>query len=173
MAVLDYLRKQLTDFVSSFKNAKVNYEYDELAEIHTVEILPKSVFDSDEFAKWECDFFVKAYSEIPGEDVGFISEDAYVGIEHVDWSIQGPEYVEVNCTLDEYIVNNTSDEKVKSSTIAPLDFKNDYVINYEFMDSQHLEMFDFFQTDDTYKDSMVLNNNTTSMSFDDNLLQAA
>lgn len=41
------------------------------------------------------------------------------------------------------------------------------------MDSQHLEMFDFFQTDDTYKDSMVLNNNTTSMSFDDNLLQAA
>ena len=62
MAVLDYLRKQLMDFVSSFKNAKVNYEYDELAEIHTVEILPKSVFDSDEFAKWECDFFVKATS---------------------------------------------------------------------------------------------------------------
>ena len=130
MAVLDYLRKQLTDFVSSFKNAKVNYEYDELAEIHTVEILPKSVFDSDE-------------------------------------------YVEVNSILEEYIVNNTSDEKVKSSTITPLDFKNDHVINYEFMDSQHLEMFDFFQTDDIYKDSMVLNNNTTSMSFDDNLLQAA
>ena len=41
------------------------------------------------------------------------------------------------------------------------------------MDSQHLEMFDFFQTDDIYKDSMELNNNTTSMSFDDNLLQAA
>ena len=82
MAVLDYLRKQLMDFVSSFKNAKVNYEYDELAEIHTVEILPKSVFDSDEFAKWECDFFVKAYSEIPGEDVGFISEDCS-SCEHV------------------------------------------------------------------------------------------
>ena len=173
MAVLDYLRKQLTDFVSSFKNAKVNYEYDEFAEIHIGEILPKSVLDSEEFAKLESDFFVKAYSEIPGEDVGFISEDAYVGIEHVDWTIQGPEYVEVNSILEEYIVNNTSDEKVKSSTITPLDFKNDHVINYEFMDSQHLEMFDFFQTDDTYKDSMVLNNNTTSMSFDDNLLQAA
>ena len=173
MAVLDYLKEQLTAFIGSFKDAKVSYEYDELAEIHTVEILPQSVFDSDEFAKWESDFFVKAYSEIPGEDVGFISEDAYVGIEHVDWTIQGPEYVEVNSILEEYIVNNTSDEKVKSSTITPLDFKNDHVINYEFMDSQHLEMFDFFQTDDTYKDSMVLNNNTTSMSFDDNLLQAA
>lgn len=173
MAVLDYLRKQLTDFVSSFKNAKVNYEYDELAEIHTIEILPKSVFDSDEFAKWESDFFVKAYSEIPGEDVGFISEDAYVGIEHVDWTIQGDEYEEVNSMLEEYIVNNTSDEKVKLSTVTPLDFKKDHVISYEFLDSQQFEMFDFFQTDDTYKDSMVLNNNTTSMSFDDNLLQAA
>lgn len=102
MAVLDYLKKQLTTFVGSFKNAKVSYEYDELAEIHTVEILPQSVFDSDEFAKWESDFFVKAYSEIPGEDVGFISEDAYVGIEHVDWTIQGEEYA-ANCMLEEKI----------------------------------------------------------------------
>lgn len=172
MAVLDYLKKQLTDFVSSFKKAKVNYEYDELAEIHTVEILPQSIFDSDEFAKWESNFFVKAYDEIPGEDIGFISENAYVGIEHVDWTIQGEEYLN-NCMLEEKIAENILDERGEKPIITSSDFKLSSIISYESLDSHHFEIFDFLQTDELYKDSMVLNNNTTSMSFDDNLLQAA
>lgn len=172
MAVLDYLKKQLTTFVGSFKNAKVSYEYDEFAEIHTVEILPQSVFDSDEFAKWESDFFVKAYSEIPGEDVGFISEDAYVGIEHVDWTIQGEEYA-ANCMLEEKIAENTSDEKVEIPSITPMDFQISNIVSCESMDSFHFETFDLLQTNELYNESMVLNNDTTSMSFDDNILQAA
>lgn len=67
----------------------MNYEYDELASLHTIEVLPQSVFDGDEFVMWECDFFKKAFEIIPGEDISFISEDAYVGLEHINWSVQG------------------------------------------------------------------------------------
>ena len=173
MAVFDYLKKQLTDFVSSFKNAKVNYEYDELAEIHTIEVLPQSVFDSDEFARWESDFFVRAYREISGEDVGFISEDAYIGIAHVDWTTQGTEYVDSNSMLEEVIAQNTSDEKVEIPTITPTDFTLSNFVSYKSRDSYNYESFDFVQTEHTFKDSLILNSNTTSMSFDDNLLHAA
>ena len=31
MATFDYLKEQLNEFVKQFKNAKANYEYDELA----------------------------------------------------------------------------------------------------------------------------------------------
>ena len=57
MVAFDYLKEQLTEFVKTFKNVKVNYEYDQLANLHTIEVLPQVVFDSDEFAIWECDFF--------------------------------------------------------------------------------------------------------------------
>ena len=55
MVAFDYLKEQLTEFVKTFKNVKVNYEYDQLANLHTIEVLPQVVFDSDEFAIWECD----------------------------------------------------------------------------------------------------------------------
>lgn len=56
MVAFDYLKEQLAEFVKTFKNVKVNYEYDQLANLHTIEVLPQVVFDSDEFAIWECDF---------------------------------------------------------------------------------------------------------------------
>ena len=74
MATFDYLKEQLNEFVKQFKNAKASYEYDELANLHTIEILPQAVFDSEEFTDWECDFFKRAYKAIPGEDISFISE---------------------------------------------------------------------------------------------------
>lgn len=43
MATFDYLKEQLTEFVKQFKNAKASYEYDELANLHTIEILPQAV----------------------------------------------------------------------------------------------------------------------------------
>lgn len=46
MVAFDYLKEQLTEFVKTFKNVKVNYEYDQLANLHTIEVLPQVVFDS-------------------------------------------------------------------------------------------------------------------------------
>ena len=173
MAVLEYLKKQLTDLVNTFKNAKVNYEYNEIARIHTVEVLPQSVFDSDEFAKWECRFFEEAFRAIPGEDVGFISENAYVGIEHVDWSLQGVDYFVVDNMLDEHISQNQSKE--------PVDVSSQTLSEYVWMQPTGYTTFrelpynagDFCKTENQYKDFLTLNNNTTVMTFDDSLLQAA
>lgn len=173
MAVLEYLKKQLTDLVSTFKNAKVNYEYDEIARIHTIEVLPQSVFDSDEFAKWECHFFEKAFEAIPGEDVGFISEDAYVGIEHVDWSLQGDDYTTAVDMLDDHITQYQSIEQVETcnQTISEYEWKRP--VSYSTSVKLPLDIVDFGNTASQYKDSLDLNKNTNVMTFDDSLLQAA
>ena len=54
-----------------------------------------------------------------------------------------------------------------------MDFQISNIVSCESLDSFHFETFDLLQTNELYNESMVLNNDTTSMSFDDNLLQAA
>lgn len=173
MAVFEYLKKQLTDLVKTFKNAKVNYEYDEIARIHTVEVLPQSVFDSDEFAKWECRFFEVAFKAIPGEDVGFISENAYVGIEHVDWSLQGDDYSAVDDILDDHISQCQSEEQIDSfnQTLAEYDWKQP--TDYSTLVEASCGTDDFCKLDNKYIDFLILNNKTTVMMLDDSLSQAA
>lgn len=173
MAVLEYLKKQLTDLVNTFKNVKVNYEYDEVARIHTVEVLPQSVFDSDEFAQWECHFFEEAFRVIPGEDVGFISENAYVGIEHVDWSLQGDAYSVEDEMLDDHISQNQSKEQVDVSNQILSEYVWAQPTGYSILGELPYDADDFCKTENQYKGFFELNKNTAVMTFDDSLLQAA
>lgn len=173
MAVLEYLKKQLTDMVNTFKNAKVNYEYDEIARIHTVEVLPQSVFDSDEFAKWECRFFEDAFKAIPGEDVGFISENAYVGIEHVDWSLQGNDYSVADDMLDDHISQYQSEKQMNTFNQTLAEYEWEQPTGYSTLVELSYDSNNFCKSDNQYKDFLVFNNNTTVMTFDDSLLQAA
>ena len=52
MGTNDFLKEQLSKFVKSHKNVKKNYEYEEMARLHTIEVLPQSLFDRDEFVMW-------------------------------------------------------------------------------------------------------------------------
>ena len=173
MTVLDYLKKQMTNFVSVFKNAKVNYEYDELANIHTIEILPQSLFDSDEFAKWECEFFKAAFKSIPGEDVGFVSEDAYIGIKHVDWTLHGSGYFSIDEMLDNHISKNDDFDIVDNKDGEIGDFKIMQPLPYNVFNVITSEFVGFEQTDSQVLDVKVLDTNDIYMSFDDSLLESA
>ena len=173
MIAFDYLKEQLTEFVKTFKNVKVNYEYDQLANLHTIEVLPQVVFDSDEFITWECDFFERAYDAIPYEEISFISEDAYVGIDHIDWSIQGSDYEEDDLMLDDHITINVSAEEIDTYKGQTVDFNT---LSPEFYDTciaDEFESLDLVYTSKEFKDKIVLDNKETVMSFDDTLLQAA
>lgn len=170
MMVFEYLKKQMTNLVCAFKNAKVNYEYDDLAKIHTIEVLPLSVFDSDEFAKWECQFFIEAYKLFPGEDIGFISEDAYVGIQHLDWSIQGDEYLQSDDILDDHITIDVTCEPNENISQKNVNFKYS---GYSTFKESSSELFEFEKTENLYNEIYVLKDNATFMAIDDSLLQAA
>lgn len=89
MKAKEFIINHLNSFTEEFNNAKVQYGYDELAQAHIIEVFPQSVFDSKDFLDWECDMFDKFVLEYPGEVIGFISEDALVGIEKVDFESQG------------------------------------------------------------------------------------
>lgn len=173
MKVLDYLKKEMTDFVSAFKNAKVTYEYDELAKIHTIEILPQSLFESVEFAKWECEFFKEAFNFIPGEDVGFISEDAYVGIQHVDWTLHGSEYFSKDDMLDNHISKNDAFDILENNNGEISEFKTMQHLPYNVFNVIISECVGFEQNDNPVMGIKVLDSNDTIMSLEDNLMQAA
>lgn len=173
MVAFDYLKEQLTEFVKTFKNVKVNYEYDQLANLHTIEVLPQVVFNSDEFAIWECDFFEHAYDAIPYEDISFISEDAYVGIEHIDWSIQGSDYSQGGLMLDDHITINESSEDLDAYKEKSVDFNTMSPEFYDTYTAVEIESLDLEYTCKEYKDKIVFDSKEIVMSFDDSLLQAA
>lgn len=168
MGTNDFLKEQLSKFVKSHKNVKMNYEYDELASLHMIEVLPQSVFDGDEFVMWECDFFKKAFEIIPGEDISFISEDAYVGLEHINWSVQGDDF-----GLDEKIQTNSSKDNLSISSSNFTEQNTISSCTFEIFDTFQVESSEHYHIDDNYKNSINLNNNSTKMSFDGYLLEAA
>ncbi len=172
MKVVNFLKRQMTDLVRAFNNAKVSYEYDELARVHTIEVLPQSVFDSDEFAKWEWQFFKTAFLEFPGEDISFISEDSYVGMEHIEWSLEGFAYASDDMLVN-HISQNTTREFEEICTQNLVDYKIKTPTFYNVCAGQENDVLDFVKADNQFIDSIVLNNNATVMTFDDSLLQAA
>ena len=92
MNAKEFIINHLKDFTEEFRSAKVRYGYDTMAQMHVVEIVPQSVFDSQDFLDWECDMYDKFVQEYPGEVIGFLSEDALVGIEKVDFEYEGSLY---------------------------------------------------------------------------------
>lgn len=92
MSSKDFVIDKIKKFLQSFKNAKVRYEYDELARLHTLEIAPQSVYDSETFDQWESSMFDDFVEKCPDENIGFISEDALVGIDKVTYEEEGTDF---------------------------------------------------------------------------------
>lgn len=96
MNITDFIVNRLQSFVGKFKNARARYEYDKIAGVHTIEIYPQSVYDSEDYLEWEGSMYDEFVSNFPGEVIGFISEDAIVGIKSVDFIVEGIGYAPYN-----------------------------------------------------------------------------
>jgi hypothetical protein len=94
MKAADFIINKLNAFVKVFKNAKIRYDFDEKAQVHTIEVVPQYVYDSDEFENWENSIFDEFVDKYPTQNICFVSEDALVGIENELFSISGEHYVE-------------------------------------------------------------------------------
>jgi hypothetical protein len=88
----EYIINELKTFIKKFPNARVRYEYDENAAAHVVEVLPSEVYHLDEsYISWESEMFDK-FTDIYMENIGFISDDAFVGIENAELTLCGESY---------------------------------------------------------------------------------
>ena len=108
MDAKEYIINCLQKFVDAFKNARARYNYDILAQSHTIEISPLSVFESDEFLDWEGNVFDEFVNLYPSDAIGFIPEDALVGINSIDYSVEGIEYAPYNtgeCSFGTHTIN--------------------------------------------------------------------
>ena len=96
MNTTDFIVNHLQDFIDKFKKARARYEYDKIAGVHTIEICPQSVYDSEDYLEWEGSMFDEFVNNFPGEVIGFISEDAIVGIKSADFILEGIGYAPYN-----------------------------------------------------------------------------
>ena len=113
MNAKDFVIKRLEEFLKAFKDARVRYEHDSMTQTHIVDVCPQAVFDSQEFLDWECKLYDQFLIDYPGEVIGFISENALVGIENVDFELEGSLYG--SYTINPDIVFNTPVAKISLS----------------------------------------------------------
>lgn len=95
MKSTDYILSKLENLLVLFHNVKVRYEYNDFANIHTIEVVPNEMFYfNEDYKNWEqatIDDFIRNY---PTENICFISDDALVGIVNPSYENRGHYYIE-------------------------------------------------------------------------------
>lgn len=90
MTAAHFVIAELERFIVQFPSTRVRYENHECSDTHFVEVLPNETYRSDAtYIQWERDFFVAFVSRYPAQNICFISDDALVGLDHVDWEGTG------------------------------------------------------------------------------------
>jgi hypothetical protein len=99
MEVKDYIIEALLELVNSFPKIRVRYEFEELSNSHFVEVVPNYFFQADEQYLYREEFITFDFIEkFPDQNITFISDDALVGLNRVDFEAKGInyEYLEMN-----------------------------------------------------------------------------
>lgn len=93
MNSFDFIKEHLSNFITLFPKTKVSYEFDYDCNTHYIEVVPNSIYHLDAaYIKWENDFFEIFTAEFPEHNICFISDDALVGLDKVDFKIIGKDF---------------------------------------------------------------------------------
>ena len=103
--IREYNKKKIRELVNRFSNAKVCYEYDNIADMHLIEVKPEEVYDSEEFCDWLNDFYIESINLYPTEDITIFSEDEILKVENPQFVVEGELYENYNFATSE-IKNN-------------------------------------------------------------------
>lgn len=106
MKATEFILSNLEKFVMNFPKTRVRYEYDILAKIHFVEVLPNEVYHLDDnYIRWESNLFDEFIDLFPEENICFISDDSTVGIELANSVFYGKEYTSISTKQDSIKIN--------------------------------------------------------------------
>jgi hypothetical protein len=118
----DFIISKLKSFIEDFTQTRVRYENDVISDTHFIEVIPNEVYHIDEaYIQWEGDMFDEFVELYPYENICFISDDAIVGLQNIDFEIYG-KYFEVLYTttrdsiqISEEVLKITSSRSSESS----------------------------------------------------------
>lgn len=116
--VTAFIIEALKQFILSFPQTRVRYEYDIESNVHSVEVVPNEIYHlNEEYIAWENKFVDAFIERFPTQNICFISDDALVGIENVNFELVGQRYrssisvKEYFTVISESIVTNSKSKK--------------------------------------------------------------
>ena len=110
-----YIKEELKRFILLFPQTRIRYEYDLDADVHSVEIIPNQVYHSNNnYIDWENKFTDVFIDLFPNQNICFISDDAIVGIDTIQFELVGTQFVDI-------ILINITKQIISS---APINFSN-------------------------------------------------
>lgn len=113
----EYIKLELKSFINSFPKTRVRYENDFKSRIHFIEVVPNEVYHLDEnYIDWESKFFDNFINEYPDQNICFISDDAIVGIDNVDFELLGTEFSSLYSIVDD--ININFDYSINNGTLS-------------------------------------------------------
>jgi hypothetical protein len=89
----EYIANELKAFVKRFDRARVRYEYKENANVHFVEILPSSLYNSESYVAWERELDRRFVALYPAHGICFISDgDDLITLNNPELTLEGECY---------------------------------------------------------------------------------
>lgn len=138
MNAKDYIICKLDAFLDLFKNAKIRYEYDSLAKIHCVEVVPKELYESKEFCQWEDDSIMNFIKEFPEENLYFFSDDSIVGILREDYAKEGIDFAKY--TSNDDCIVELNEDSLSSNIYSLLTFSSVEPTIINVRDNEHYDI---------------------------------
>lgn len=90
MIAKDWIVNKIKDLALLMPQLKVRYENHLISSTHFLEVVPNSIFYlNEQYKTWEEEVTFKFIENFPNQNICFISNDAIVGLEHIDFEITG------------------------------------------------------------------------------------
>ena len=128
MTSKEYIISKLESFITSFPQARVRYEHDADIDTHFVEILPNELYHlNEDYMDWEEQVFDDFVEMFPGESIGFITDDALVGLENVEYELRGTLFDKIYTTSRDIVTVCEDIMTVKRSVIPYSTIMNQFL----------------------------------------------
>lgn len=97
MTAREFIINRLEYLTALCDEVSVRYEDHAVSHSHFVEIIPQSAYDADNtYLEWENETMLEFINKFPLETLSFISEDALVKIDMVDFEISKSDQISEN-----------------------------------------------------------------------------
>ena len=158
MQPFEFIKSELNSFIKNFPKTRVRYENDTYSNTHSIEVVPNDIYRLDkDYIAWEEHFFDNFITIFPDQNICFISDDAIVGLDKVDFELFGKEFeshgqiiiptssnkistnicIHIKSANKEQTgtINNvrpTASQNVKTETVYPITFIEN-IVNYNYL----------------------------------------
>lgn len=107
MLAVEFIKSELSKFVKSYPKVRVRGEFDSEIKSYFIEIVPSELFNFNElYIEWEKSLLEEFIMQFPNENLFFISDDALVGLDRIDFELYGTEYQSIPTTNNNFAILN-------------------------------------------------------------------